>query len=354
MKITFCIHGCATKPIGGHKVLYECANRLADRGYDITIVFPSYDNLYQLPLPVSCRVLICKVLTDYLHIMPNWFKFDKRIILRTVRDYNERYFPDADVVIASALETAQPVYELPPRCGKKAYLIQDYENWANSDDEVNASYQLGMRNITISNWLKDIVEKHSKDPVWCIPNAIDTETFRIQTKPEKRNLHTVGLLYHSGEHKGLKFAFEALNILKEQYPDLHVEIFGATRPEVNLPNWYSFYYRLNPQELCNLYNRCSVFLCATVEEGFGLTGAESMACGCAFVSTGYKGVYEYAEDEKTALLSPIKDAGKLAANVKRIFEDDSLRLRLAYAGAEEMRKRSWDSFIDELEKAITN
>lgn len=52
------------------------------------------------------------------------------------------------------------------------------------------------------------------------------------------------------------------------------------------------------------------FLCASVEEDFGLTVA-----GCALVSTKYKGVYEYVGDKYNALLVPIKDSIKLAESI---------------------------------------
>jgi glycosyltransferase involved in cell wall biosynthesis len=52
------------------------------------------------------------------------------------------------------------------------------------------------------------------------------------------------------------------------------------------------------------------FLCASVEEDFGL-----IVAGCALVSTKYKGVYEYVGDKYNALLVPIKDSIKLAESI---------------------------------------
>lgn len=354
MKITFCIKGCATKPIGGHKVLYELANRLAKRGYDITIVFPSMDNLYQLHLPVDIRVFICKVLTDYLHIMPTWFKFGENVKIKTVKDYSEKNFPDSDFIVATAYETASPVFKLPSRCGKKIYFIQDYETWGATEKEINETFSLGMKNITISNWLKLIVQNYSIDEVACIPNAIDIKVFNIKKNIEDRSEPVIGLLYHPGEHKGLKYAFEALNIVKEVVPNLRVKMFGAPKKPKGLPNWYEYHYRIKQDDLSLLYNECNLFVCATVNEGFGLTGAESMACGCAFVSTAYKGVHEYAIDGKNALLSPICDSKRLAENIIFLLENKEKRIEYAYEGYKSIQKRDWEIVLDKFLEILEN
>ena len=352
MKITFCIKGCATKPIGGHKVLYELANRLAARGHEITIVFPSADNLYQLPLSEGARVLLCKILTEGTHIMPPWFRFDRRVRLKTVRDYSEKHFPDADCVVATASETAVPVSRLPERCGRKVYFIQGYETWTMSEDDLNATFRLGMTNIVISDWLKEIVESNPGSQAYVIPDAIDTAKFKENEPLEERSPTNIGLLYHTAELKGLKYAFEALDIVRKRHPDVHVIMFGAVRPAESLPEWYEFHYRASEKEVIDIYNRCGIFACATIDEGFGLTGAESMACGCALASTDYTGVREYAKDEYNALLSPVCEPQLLADNICRLIEDNELRARIARNGIDSIQSRSWEDAVKRFEDIL--
>ena len=352
MKIVFCIHGCSTKPIGGHKVLYEMANRLSERGHEIVIVFPSYDNLYQLPLPSRFRVKILKVITDYFHIMPRWFKLNKAVTRHTVYDYSEKGFPDADIVIATAAETAVPVAELPARCGKKLYFIQGYESWMMSEKELNKTYQLGMVNIVISKWLKEKIENISKTEAYYIPNAIDIRRFKVNNPIEKRKPAMIGLLWHQGKYKGLKYAFKALELVHARHSDLKVLMFGATHSPKNLPDWYEFHFRASEKEVIDIYNQCAIFVCASIDEGFGLTGAESMACGCALASTDYKGVKEYAENGFNALLSPVKDYHAMADNICRLIEDKSLRNRISHNGVKSIRSASWDIAVSRMEKIL--
>lgn len=41
-------------------------------------------------------------------------------------------------------------------------------------------------------------------------------------------------------------------------------------------------------------NHARVFLCTSRQEGFGLTGLESIFCGCVLVTTDCRGIREYA------------------------------------------------------------
>lgn len=77
-----------------------------------------------------------------------------------------------------------------------------------------------------------------------------------------------------------------------------------------------------------------------------------MACGCALVSTNYKGVYEYARDKENALLSPINDAEALARNIKKLIKNEDLRQKIAKQGSNDLSYFSWKNAIDKFEGLI--
>ena len=81
----------------------------------------------------------------------------------------------------------------------------------------------------------------------------------------------------------------------------------------------------------------AVHVVASWEEGFGLTGAEAIACGAALASTDTKGSRDYAIDGFTALVSAPRDPAALADNVLRLLEDVQLRSRLVAAGQRHLR-----------------
>ena len=231
---------------------------------------------------------------------------------------------------------------------RKLYLIQGYENWGVSEDYLHSTYNYGFCNIVVSRWLKDVVDKYSKEKSYLLKNPIDTKVYRrINSQYERKN-HSIGLLYHTDEIKGVKFALEAIYRLKEEYTDLTVEMFGMFPTPKDLPNWINYKKSASQAETVDIYNKVQIFLCATIEEGYGLTGLEAMACGACLVSTSYKGVREYAKNDYNALLSPIKNVDKLVENVRTLFESDEKRNVLSQNGVESVKQYSWDNAMNRL------
>jgi glycosyltransferase involved in cell wall biosynthesis len=104
--------------------------------------------------------------------------------------------------------------------------------------------------------------------------------------------------------------------------------------------------------LVEIYNRCRVFVCSSLAEGFALPPAEAMACGCAVAMTDCGGNRDYAEHGMTALLSPPGNPEALAKNILRLLADDSLRVGLAQAGYARIREFTWERSADLLEGFI--
>lgn len=337
MKITFVVNSFSRQPTGGLKIIYQYANHFVERGHTVTIVFCVSNPVakYEGKMPYAIRYIAQKAIVQK---GPTWYPLDNRVKKIYTTAMTAQTIPDGDIVFATAIGTARPVADLPSCKGKKYYLIQDFENWSCSDDEVYATYNLGMTNIPIAKWLADIVrDKTNREPYY-IPNAIDTELFRVVVENEYRFPHSIAMIYQRGEHKGFRYGYKVCLKLKERYPDLQCHIFGLSKRESEWPQWIKYTKNATQEQLVKIYNSVSVFLCSSVEEGFGLCGAESMACGCAFVSTGYSGVYTYAKNEENALISPVKDVDALYKNVCRLFENKELRIRLSQEGRIDIEK----------------
>lgn len=140
-----------------------------------------------------------------------------------------------------------------------------------------------------------------------IPNGIDFKNFYIENPIEKRKLHTISMLYHTAEIKGSKYGIAALNILKNKYPDLKAFLFGVLPRPKEIPDWMEYTQNANPEQLRKIYNQSTIYLYPAIEDGFGLTGAEAMACGAAYVASDYGGVHEYTENGINVLLTQPRD-----------------------------------------------
>lgn len=344
MKITFCLPSILKVPAGGFKIVFEYANRLAQRGHSVTIVFLSDTHF------VRVKPLFLKKILSYFKLIgyPNWFKLSKKIKIIATPYLDGRDFPKSDIVFATSARTAPIIASLNKEKGIGCYFVQDFENWSMSDEKVVSTYQLGLRVITIAQWLEKLIKEKAGVDAFTISNPIDLDKFFVQKKIEERSPYEIAMLYHEGKHKGVDIAFKALDLVREKYPQIHLNLFGVYEFNKNL-SWVSYTHQANDKDLLKIYNRSSIFLCASSIEGFGLTGAESMACGCTLVSTDYQGVFEYAIDQKNALLSPVNDPQKLSDNIIKLIEDSHLRTKLAFRASEDIKSLSWDHAIDKLE-----
>lgn len=347
-QITFVLPGYSREPIGGYKIVFMYANYLA-KSHDVCILFLNSNALIRYPLPELIRV---KAIDLFTQQNPKWFKLNPRIKKISARNKKDLYsLKDTDIVIATAATTVNFV-KRHFNSAKKFYLIQDFENWDIDDKELYATYSLGLRNIVVSQWLKEIVDEYSDRPSAYIRNPIDTQKYIINNPISNRDPYTVGMLYHTRPTKGSKYSLEAIKQAKTFYPELKVEMFGACPPPDALPEWITYFENASQDRTIRIYNDISIFINGTIEEGFGLTGLEAMACGAALVSTNYLGVKEYAVDRKNALLSPVKDSTALSKNLQILFDNDNLRQTLANNGNKTAQSFSLDNAYKEFESII--
>lgn len=330
-------------------MVFEYANHLVERGDKVQILYLNINAWKKFHLP---EVLRRKLVTAANRFSPSWFSLDKRI--ETLSYYDSKLddkTKDTDVFVVTAVTT---VFDSIKRFknGKFVYFIQDYENWEISDEYVQNTYKLGMINIVISKWLKDIVDKYSQSPSVLIKDPIDLNVYKITIPVNERKPYAIGLLYHTMEHKGLKYSIAAIKKLKKKYQDLEVYMFGVPDRPKNFPSWIHYTKKATQEQTVEIYNKVSVWLCATIDEGYGLTGLEAMACGDVLVSTAYTGVLEYASDEENALLSPVKDVDALVKNVERVIEDSRLRNKLIENAQNSVKDYSWDIAVDKIREVL--
>lgn len=350
MKVCFIMNSFSLYPTGGAKMVFEYANRLSERGYKVQMLYLNNKawKKYHLPEGVR-RWLVSRVSM----ISPTWFQLDKKV--QKLSLYDTKLMDktsDTDVFIVTAVTTVGISRKM-FKDRKFAYFIQGYENWFVSDEYCQKTYALGMTNIVISQWLKGIVDKYSRTPSVLIKDPIDLNIYKINTPVVQRKPHTIGVLYHSRPEKGLLYAIEALKRLKGEYSDLEVYMFGVPDRPKEFPVWIHYTKKATQEQTVEIYNRVSVWLCATIDEGFGLTSLESMACGDILVSTAYTGVLEYAEDGKNALLSPVKNVDALVENVERVFEDENLRNTLVQNAQKSVQDFSWNIAVKKFEEALS-
>lgn len=352
MKVGFVLPGPMNTPSGGFRIVYEYADRLAARGHEVTV----YHNLILPKINYNQdwlikRLIYCLRQKWPQDFQPGWFSFRHSLRTVIVPETSDLYVED-DVVVASSWPTAYGVAGLRPE-RKKLYLIQGYEVWQGEVDNVHNSYKLGLGNIAVAGWLKEIIEKSGAKVAAHISNSIDFSRFFLTSSSEDRDPYSVAMVYHTLPLKGAEDGLTALKLVKEQFPQLQATLFSIFPEPAGLPAWIQFVFQPSQSAIRDIYNSHSVFLSSSWEEGFGLPGAEALACGCALVTTDSKGVRDYAVNGQTALLSPPKNPQLLAKNVISLLQNPSLRTVLAQHGYQNIRQFSWDAAVERLESLMT-
>lgn len=347
-KIYFVLPGFSRRPIGGYKIILKYANLLASENYKVGIVYLE-DKRYP---KYSWKWLVLKYWTKK---GPNWIKLNGSIKTYTIRNLKKATIEtnSEDIAIASSVETVLPTEKLFSNA-QKFYFIQDLEDWNVDKEYLFETYNKHFTNITISRWLKEVVDKHtigSKKTEY-IRNPIDTKAYRVLKPIEKREPFKIGMLYHKAPYKGSKQTLETIMDLKKRYPQLELIMFGTAESPKKLPEWITYHRNATQAETIAIYNNISIFVSGTIKEGFGLTGLEAMACGAALVSTDYLGAKEYAINNVNSLLSPVNDYGALQKNVELLMKDDSLRTSLAERGVQRAQEYSWKRAYDKFKKVI--
>ena len=348
IKVNFILPFKPRRPAGGFRIMYEYANRLAKKGYTVHLTFPVRTKYMEYRLPYFLR----RMLSFIEGFRTNkWFRFDDSITMSYAPEVKNEYVPDADIIIATWWTTVLEMGCLNEAKGKKINLVQGYENWTGHEDELFASYNIeGMTNIVVAPYLEEIVNRHTANKTILIPNSIDESAFHIKKPIEQRNPLTAAMTYSTQEIKGSVYGLEALQIVKQQIPDLRAELFGVCPQPNDLPDWIT--YHRNPSDLSDLYNRNAIFMSNSFTEGFPLTPAEAMFCGCALVCTDIDGHRSYATNIDTALLVRPKDAQDMADKVLYLINNNAERIALAHKGNVYMQRFRWENAMEKMEEVI--
>ena len=348
MIVTFVLPKVSRYPVGGYKMVFEYANRLCNKGHDINIIYINDDFMSKYKLP---RFVRKKLAIHYTALEPRWFELDTKIskISCFNNDMSRKIIEVSDVVIATAVQTVDLVDRL-FQC-KKIYFIQGYEDWGIGEDELVNTYKNNMTKIAVANWLKNIVDEYSSSTCKVIKNPIDSSIYKIKVDYYDRPKFSVAVLYNELPVKGFKYAYAALLQLKKCIPELTVQMFGRNKYPYELPEWINYTENATQDQTVDIYNSSRVFVCASVEEGYGLTGLEAMACGCTLVSTRFKGVLEYAND-KSAVLVPIKDVDGLVEAIKQVFTDEKSYDSMRDNALEKVKQFSWSLAVKEFEDLL--
>jgi glycosyltransferase involved in cell wall biosynthesis len=181
---------------------------------------------------------------------------------------------------------------------------------------------------------------------------------------ENRRLGEVPRLLFVGylrPEKGVTYLLEAFHQIRSKRPikitlvggadrtsraqqDIHRMIDASPyRADIELAGVLPF-----GQPLFDAYRSHDVCVQPSLSEGTPRTLIEARAFGCPVVATRVGGIPQSVEDGRDGLLVEPCNSRQLAAAIERMLDDEPLRRRLIEAGIKKAKKRTLESFADEL------
>jgi glycosyltransferase involved in cell wall biosynthesis len=176
-----------------------------------------------------------------------------------------------------------------------------------------------------------------------ITNSVDTSTFFPGDRSAARARvglpeDAIVLMYaaQSIEHSfykdfpTLKAAMEIVSQKSWPRPVVFMTVGGLERKDSRIGNisviGLPFVY--DRQALADHYRASDAFLHAGLEEVWGLTMTEAMACGTPVIASAVGGIPEQVWHERNGLLVPPQDPAAFASAIERLLSDHHLRSRL--------------------------
>ena len=354
LSVSFILHFWGREPTGGLRIIYEYANRLAQKSWRVSVVHPVRllpENGLSPLKKIRRRLGFFKNRLLGAYLPKKWFTIDRRVKMVLVPDLSERYIPDADYIIACPVQSAAFVNSYSPVKGKKHYFIQHFEDWAMPAADVEKTWKMPLKKIVIARWLQDKAKELGEKAIY-IPNGLDFASFGVDIPHPDRNQKTVLFLSHYLETKGTKFAVEAVSKLRQKHPDLEVHAFGVTGKPSYFPD-FIIYHKDQPQRIIRtLYNSARIFISPSLSEGWDLPTCEAMMCGCAVVATDIPGHREYIIDKQNGVFCAPGSADSIFETVDWLISTPAASESIAKRAPDSLKKFDWDSRVVLFENAL--
>ena len=382
MKISFVL--IATGLAGGVRYVFEVANGLKNKGYNVRILSLAGDHSWFKDLKVEVVYKepsmnkISKTLYN-LHKVYKLIKLNnskikpynwilalssllgiKSNLITELAEFIQNF--DSDITIATYYLTAFSVWF--SQSQRPLYLMQDFpELVENNEGKIGLnmfklSLKLPFPFVTVSSYAKQLILDNNPSARVTIANpGVNLEVFRPQREPQNDNKRRVMLILRGQKQKGDNIGLEVLKIVNKKIP-IHAIIVSRKNlvktysKTIGMDFSYSVFSNIADEKLSRLYSSADAFIYTSYAESFGLPPLEAMACGTPVVMSDNKGSRDYAVNGYNALVGQPGDVKSLSDNLIKVLQDDKLRERLIENGLETAKRFTWSFTVNNFEKAL--
>ncbi|WP_243362366.1 glycosyltransferase [Fundidesulfovibrio terrae] len=198
--------------------------------------------------------------------------------------------------------------------------------------------RLAHHHIANTRALKDalVALGRREDQVTVIPNGVDTDFFTPDPDgvgPVRQVILCVARFVEDKDHQTLLAAFD-MAWAKVPGAELWLVGDGPLKGRVEfsarrLASHERIKFFPGGSDLRPFYRQAAVLTLSSLREGLPNVILEGMASGAPIAATAVGGIPEVVEEGVTGLLSPVRDASRLAGSFVRLLSDEDARARMA-------------------------
>lgn len=206
---------------------------------------------------------------------------------------------------------------------------------------VPISAKNSLKVVTVSNYVKKDIEHHYKIKDIHVINAAQNNHFKnLSLKREKIILAVSSIDPRKNFNRVIK-AFEKLDTdYKLYFVGAKMKSFSdikITKKSLHKNVFFTGY--LNDNDLINLYNRASIFIYASLFEGFGMPPLEAQACGCPCIVSDKSSLPEiYLDSVEYCNPTSIKS---ITRKLNYLINNNDRRTELINKGYENITRFGW-------------
>ena len=187
-----------------------------------------------------------------------------------------------------------------------------------------------------------------------IPLGVDPDVFEYSEPDDSHELVAIGSLR---ERKGYDILFEALDQIQQEYPEVHLHVFGdgpledeliAQVKRLDLDENVTFHGYVDQSIVREYLSRARAFIHPSRSEGFSLVRLEAMSSGCPVVVTNVSGANEMVRDGEEGFVVPIESPEPIADAVTTLLSDYELTKRISRQARDRVEEKyDWRKIADE-------
>ncbi len=339
---------------GAERVIQLLANDFVQSGWKVDIVMLLSGNVNYEQFPLSKEISIIDLSGSEASYHKNAFRW-----LTSIRKYVKQTKPDCIVSFIGRINALV----LTSTLGLKLPILVSERNDPRHDGRskamlkyCNLIYKKASSIVFQTQYEQHCFDRRLYKKSYVIPNPVSVSSV-CDVSENPKEISTAGRLVPQKNHAML---IEAINLVKQEQPDVQCEIYGEgelrgdleqkvkslkLEQNVHLPG--------NKTDIHRWIAKSSIFVMSSEFEGQSNALIEAMMLGKACITTDYPGADEVITDGIDGIIVPRDDSWKLSQAIIQLLMDQERRDKMAKNAKESAYKYRSEHVVESWKSVIT-